>query len=275
MRSERLIAVRTQQLIVTLEAYKAEFERILRRFISDSDSLDMDTRDRPAYRQKVEELRDLLAEVGLHEYSHQIVGFFNQGITNYFESPSFASVENIVSSLGAVLTRLNRMVEQGREELPVRKPDVQVRGLPTNSMRRVFIGHGHSSDWRELKEFIVDRLGLEYDEFNRIPPAGKSNKERLKEMLDACGFALIVMTGEDEAKDGRVRARENVVHEAGLFQGKLGFERAIILLEDGCEEFSNIEGLIQLRFPPGNIISRSEEIRRTLEREGLISTLPT
>jgi predicted nucleotide-binding protein len=43
----------------------------------------------------------------------------------------------------------------------------------------------------------------------------------------------------------------NVVHEAGLFQGRLGFERAIILLEEGCKSFSNIEGLGQIRFPKG------------------------
>ena len=62
----------------------------------------------------------------------------------------------------------------------------------------------------------------------------------------------------------------NVVHEAGLFQGRLGFTKAIILLEDGCQGFSNIEGLGQIRFPKGNIQSAFEEIRRVLEREGLI-----
>jgi hypothetical protein len=35
-------------------------------------------------------------------------------------------------------------------------------------------------------------------------------------------------------------------HEVGLFQGRLGFEKAIVLLEDGCEEFSNIKGLVQM-----------------------------
>jgi predicted nucleotide-binding protein len=79
------------------------------------------------------------------------------------------------------------------------------------------------------------------------------------------------MTGEDETEDGRLRARENVVHEARLFQGKLGFERAIILLEEGCGEFSNIHGLNQIRFPAGKIMAVSEEIRRTFEREDLIS----
>ena len=31
-----------------------------------------------------------------------------------------------------------------------------------------------------------------------------------------------------------VKARMNVIHEVGLFQGRLGFERAIVLLEEGC-----------------------------------------
>jgi predicted nucleotide-binding protein len=61
------------------------------------------------------------------------------------------------------------------------------------------------------------------------------------------------MTAEDEQADGTVHARQNVVHEAGLFQGRLGFKKAIILLEGGCEEFSNIEGLGQIRFPKGKI----------------------
>jgi predicted nucleotide-binding protein len=62
----------------------------------------------------------------------------------------------------------------------------------------------------------------------------------------------------------------NVVHEAGLFQGRLGFTKAIVLLEEGCEEFSNIEGLGQIHFPKDNIKAAFEEIRRVLEREGLI-----
>jgi len=62
----------------------------------------------------------------------------------------------------------------------------------------------------------------------------------------------------------------NVIHEAGLFQGRLGFEKAILLLEKDCEEFSNIQGLGQIRFPKGNITAIFEEIRQVLEREGLL-----
>jgi len=62
---------------------------------------------------------------------------------------------------------------------------------------------------------------------------------------------------------------QNVIHEIGLFQGHLGFGRAVVLLEEGCEEFSNIHGLGQLRFPRGNIAASFEDVRRALEREGL------
>jgi predicted nucleotide-binding protein len=134
----------------------------------------------------------------------------------------------------------------------------------------VFIGHGQSPVWRDLKDFIQDRVKLPWDEFNRVPVAGITNIARLSEMLDASSIAFLVMTAEDEMVTGDFQARLNVVHEAGLFQGRLGFTKAIVLLEDGCEEFSNIEGLGQIRFPKGNVTAVFEEIRRVLEREGLI-----
>lgn len=134
----------------------------------------------------------------------------------------------------------------------------------------VFIGHGQSPVWRDLKDFVQDRLNLPWDEFNRVPVAGVANIARLSEMLDAAAIAFLIMTAEDEQVSGEIFARQNVVHEAGLFQGRLGFAKAIVLLEDGCEEFSNIQGLGQIRFPKGNVGAVFEEIRRVLERESLI-----
>jgi predicted nucleotide-binding protein len=134
----------------------------------------------------------------------------------------------------------------------------------------VFIGHGNSKIWRELKDFLQDRLQLPWDEFNRIPIAGITNIARLSEMLNSATIAFLIMTGEDEQVDGKINARLNVIHEAGLFQGHLGFTRAIVLLEEGCEEFSNIQGLGQIRFPKGNIKAVFEDIRQILEREKIV-----
>jgi predicted nucleotide-binding protein len=148
----------------------------------------------------------------------------------------------------------------------IEKHKVQSDRVGTN----VFIGHGRSSVWKDLKDLIQDRMHLPWDEFNRVPVAGFTNIARLSQMLDEAAIAFLIMTADDEQADGKQHARQNVIHEAGLFQGRLGFERAIILLEEGCEEFSNVQGLGQIRFPKGNVSAVFEDIRRVLEREGLV-----
>ena len=139
--------------------------------------------------------------------------------------------------------------------------------VPQAKRLKIFIGHGRSLVWHQLKDFLKGRLDLDCDEFNAESVAGRATIARLEEMLDDAWFAFIVMTGEDVHGDGAIHARENVIHEAGLFQGRLGFERAIILLEEGCEQFSNIHGLTTIRFPRGNLEPKFEEILRVLERE--------
>jgi predicted nucleotide-binding protein len=150
-----------------------------------------------------------------------------------------------------------------------RKSRQQVRDARIGT--NVFIGHGRSPLWRELKDFIQGRLQLPWDEFNRVPVAGVTNQARLAEMLEAAAVAFMIMTAEDETAEGAMQARMNVIHEVGLFQGRLGFTKAIVVLEEGCAEFSNIQGLGQIRFPAGNIGACFEEIRLVLEREGLLS----
>lgn len=44
------------------------------------------------------------------------------------------------------------------------------------------------------------------------------------------------------------------------------------MLEEGCDQFSNIDGLGQIRFPAANIAASFEEVRRVLEREGFLGS---
>lgn len=141
---------------------------------------------------------------------------------------------------------------------------------PGSAATKVFVGHGRSRAWLEVKEFLQQRLGLPVLEFNLESPAGVSTVERLTQMLSESHFAFLVFTAEDPRGDGSMHARENVIHEAGLFQGRLGFHKAIILLEEGCQEFSNIQGLNQIRFRSDRISDAYEEIRKVLEREGIL-----
>lgn len=191
-------------------------------------------------------------------------------VTQGLQAPPHLSVLSEVIALKqapAACDRLAQLARKAGSHLARRqRQSRRSQEIGTN----VFIGHGRSPIWRELKDFIQDRVRLPWDEFNRVPVAGVPNIARLAEMLDAAAVAFLIMTGEDEQADGKLHARMNVVHEAGLFQGRLGFTRAIVLLEEGCEGFSNIEGLGQIRFPKGNIKAVFDEVRRVLEREGIL-----
>lgn len=208
--------------------------------------------------------------VNVHSPTGQFVGWDSLALSQGIHvPPHMAELAEVMALLspGHQCATLAKVVRRAASHLAKReRHSRRVEEVGTN----VFIGHGGSKVWRDLKDFVQDRLALPWDEFNRVPVAGVTNVTRLSEMLDDAAVAFLVMTAEDEQAGGGWYARMNVVHEAGLFQGRLGFTRAIVLLEEGCEGFSNIEGLGQIRFPKGNIAPAFEEIRRVLEREGLI-----
>jgi predicted nucleotide-binding protein len=191
---------------------------------------------------------------------------FNSTIAKMWQSQKGELIESFIDQ-AIKDVRAGRINPKGNEVVLMSGPSE--RSIVKES---IFIGHGHSHTWKDLQYFLQSSLGLKCIEFNSESAAGQTNKERLEKMLDQANFAFLVMTGEDERADGTVHARENVIHEIGLFQGRLSFKRAIILLEEGCEEFSNIHGLVQIRFPKEQIAAVSEQIRDVLKREGILKS---
>src|ERR1019366_10565577 len=72
--------------------------------------------------------------------------------------------------------------EFGRTSVPASNP-------ASKAQNRIFIGHGHSNCWHQLRDFLRDRLLLEWEEFNRVPLAGVTTQDRLREMIDGVAFA--------------------------------------------------------------------------------------
>jgi hypothetical protein len=134
----------------------------------------------------------------------------------------------------------------------------------------IFIGHGGSSVWLVLEKHLTKTLGLNCTEFNAKPAAGYTTQHHLEKLLASATFAFLVMTAEDRHEDGTLHARENVVHEAGLFQGKLGFPNAVLLVEDDCALPSNLLGLTYIRFVKGRIETAFHEIGEVLKDRNIV-----
>lgn len=160
--------------------------------------------------------------------------------------------------IDAVLNTFEESSSANRLPEPERTPPIPPK---------LFIGHGHSKLWRELKDHLTEKHGLDVIAYEVGARAGHTIRDILEDMLSKSSMAFLVLSGEDTDSSGQLHARENVVHETGLFQGRLGFSRAIVLLEEGTAEFSNIQGIDQVRFSKGNIKETFGEVLATIRRE--------
>lgn len=138
--------------------------------------------------------------------------------------------------------------------------------------QKVFIGHGRSKLWARLQVFIKDELGVETISYESESRVGESIVPILENMLDQSTFAVLVLTAEDQTGEGNKRARQNVIHEAGLFQGRLGFDKAILLVQRGLEGFTNVDGLQYIPFSNENIEETFYQLQRTMKQKGIINT---
>ena len=119
--------------------------------------------------------------------------------------------------------------------------DGAVREVENKMSDRIFISHGHNEVLKlKLKDFIRDRLKRDTLILSEFPSRGLTIVETLEKTSKLCNQAVVLLTKDDETSDGSMRARQNVIHEIGFFQGKYGRENVILLCEKGVDLFSNI-----------------------------------
>lgn len=256
-----------EQIIGEIKRYEFELADILSRFTRDYKGSHIGRGDDPTLRQYVSELIDLFNDIlGRNNYSSQIAAEFNEGVTNYLGSPSYKSVENILSIVRAALTRFNR------------NPELFVRRKSEENLRHrenVFIIHGQDeAKWRELKDILQSpEFRLNPIVLSEQPDAGCNTLiEKFEHYAQTCSYAIAVFTPDDEVTDGENRylqARPNVIYELGWFCGRLGRVGAMLLLKEGTSLFSDFGGIIQKRFNK-NISEKVLEIKRDLEATGVL-----
>lgn len=220
-----------------------------------------------------------------HPWGHKTVSYELYYPDRVITADSFADVEKTIKEKGETTSHVTYYesqtgrklrfdtttpgqavvtVDNGRWTDSVVKVVAEIMSL-SEFPRRVFITHGHGSSWREVRDYVERdlHLGLETIEMASRPNMGRTLIEKLEEESVHCSFAVVVMTGDDLAGD-EVRARENVIHEIGFFQGRYGRGRVCLLHEEGVGIPSNLSGVGYSPFQKGNVGSAFVELQREL-----------
>lgn len=131
--------------------------------------------------------------------------------------------------------------------------------------KRVFISHGKIKEWYKVQAYIEKDNKIPTLELAQEANLGRTVLQKLSEESDKCSYAVIVMTGDDDIGDGKPRARENVMHEIGFFQGKYGLQNVCLLYEEGTNIPSNIHGLVYIPFAKDYVESTFGALTRELK----------
>jgi predicted nucleotide-binding protein len=136
---------------------------------------------------------------------------------------------------------------------------------PSNN--KVFIVYGHDIEAREQSELLLRRMKLEPVILQNLPIGGDTIIEKLEANIDV-RYACVLLTPDDEGfpvgnpKEKKLRARQNVILELGMFLVRLGRKRVAILHKGPLELPSDISGLIYIRFN-----KRVDEVKERLGAE--------
>ena len=252
-------------IISELENYREQLTGFLKRFKKSSDGWSINFDDDPIFRQNVVELIDLFNDnLGPNQYSKMIANHFNEGLANFYRSPSYKSVENIIGVIGAAIKRFERnpnLLER-RKEL-----------IDSKQTQNVFIIHGKDeAKWRELKDIIQNQFRLNPIILQEQADIGKTVIEKFEHYAKTCSYAIAVFTPDDEVTSGGetyLQARPNVIYELGWFCGHLGRENVMLLLKNGTSMFSDFGGIVQKRFTI-NVTEKIAEIKLDLIEVGIL-----
>lgn len=160
--------------------------------------------------------------------------------------------------------------------MPTESTDAKSVAPLSGKRPRVFIVHGHNDQVLEETSECVRRLGAEPVVLREQPAGGRTIIECLEEEAKNVHYAIVLMTGDDWGRRGvryvhgkpmkwnettRLRARQNVVFEAGLFIGLLGRDQVCVLRGPRLEMPTDLDGVRYIKIGDGWQAQLEHELR--------------
>ena len=178
-------------------------------------------------------------------------------------SPQFTDGNK--NSKGYITSQYLRTLKEDLSYIFEVKSNSRIGEILIEKPQRIFISHGKSTEWYKIQAYLEKTLKYQTLELAQEANLGRTIMQKLNDESNKCSYAIIVMTGDDDLGEDRPRARENVMHEIGFFQGKYGFRNVCLLYEENTSLPSNIHGLVYIPFTNGMIDSTLGALSRELE----------
>lgn len=178
-----------------------------------------------------------------HMSSDVILGYIDyilsQNLSSYYDQKeALEDFKKYLKSQSSIILEQN--IKENKGESP-KKINME--------RNKVFIVHGHNNGIKIDVARTLEKLGLDAIILHEQADGGKTIIEKFEKNVIDVGFAVILLTADDEGKakrekDYKDRARQNVVFEMGYFMGKLGRDRVLLLLDKGVEKPGDLDGIV-------------------------------
>lgn len=175
---------------------------------------------------------------------------WTNNIETFLESIKFKQARINLFKADALSFRLDEImgllmsIENNQPTVPVKKKERKL--VETN---KVFIVHGHNEAVKEKVARFIEHLKLEPIILHEQTDQGRTIIEKFEANSADVNFAIVLLTADDEGKakketDYKERARQNVIFEMGYFVGLLSRSHVFMLLDEGVEKPSDLDGIV-------------------------------
>jgi predicted nucleotide-binding protein len=142
------------------------------------------------------------------------------------------------------------------------------------STKNVFVIHGHDElNTRRLTELLQNHFKLNPIAMLTKPGMSRPLIEKFEDEAQSCSFAFGLFTPDDEIVNAANRykqARPNVIYEVGWFIGRLGKHRVALLLKQGTNIHSDLDGVSRIPFSD-NVEDKFLDIQKELKAAKIIA----
>lgn len=151
--------------------------------------------------------------------------------------------------------------------------------VPPTKSKPIFVGHGKNKKPLSEVTKLLDGLKIPYKVAVAEPNLGRPIPQKVKEVMDECGSAILIFTKDELLYDdqgGEVwRPNENVVYELGAASFAYG-NRIVIFKEDGVQFPTNFDSVGRIQFGEGEPVgAKTVELLNELIGLGLVTITPT